>query len=590
MIDKGRCLPLNREQGGNGPGLPAVTRPIGTRPDGAEALRQVAEGVPSPGLWPFVCNNSMLKLPRTAYDWALRHLITEGDTDLFPTPFEIAAIKHLWKTLGPQFANTDLSSYVWRGGRRFVVPKSILSFRVATQLDPLDSLVFAALIHKYGPKLEASRIPVAENRVFSFRLAPSADGRLYSDSPTWHDFWKTSLVKAESHGYVVVADIADFYNQIYHHDLERQFEVAELPQEVAKAIKQFLQALTEKESRGVPVGPHSSHILGECALNATDRTLLSHGYDFCRYVDDIHIFVKDQESAMGALYDLARILDNQQRLMLQNKKTRIMPAMEFAGLAQSMLIDRPASDRESEILALISRETGGDPYREVSLADLDEEEMALLSRPVLEDVIEHYLRSEEVDYPRLGWLLRRLTQVGAPGALDYVLSHLQELSPILGPVTRYVMSAVPHVSDEKETLGAKIVQALAMPIIKKSPYLQMVLLDVLASIPELNHADAVTSRYAESDPLIRREILRVAGSNGRRDWLRDRKSEFRSMDEWMRRAFISAAPALPSEEAKFWLQSVKDTMSPIEKVVAHHAFRGRTKKELKLGEIQIVRI
>src|SRR5271165_4949372 len=52
MIDKGRCLALNREQGGNGPGLPAVTRPIGTRPDDAEALRQVAEGVPSPGLWP----------------------------------------------------------------------------------------------------------------------------------------------------------------------------------------------------------------------------------------------------------------------------------------------------------------------------------------------------------------------------------------------------------------------------------------------------------------------------------------------------------------------------------------------------------
>ena len=90
--------------------------------------------------------------------------------------------------------------------------------------------------------------------------------------------------------------------------------------------------------------------------------------------------------------------------------------------------------------------------------------------------------------------------------------------------------------------------------------------------------------------MIRREILRVAGSDGRGDWLRDRKSEFRGMDPWMRRAFISAARALPSEEARFWLQSVKNTMSPIEKVVTCHAFKDSTEKELKLGEIQIVRM
>jgi hypothetical protein len=55
------------------------------------------------------------------------------------------------------------------------------------------------------------------------------------------------------------------------------------------------------------------------------------------------------------------------------------------------------------------------------------------------------------------------------------------------------------------------------------------------------------------------------------------------MDPWARRAFMHAATALPREEAAFWLQSVRDVMSPLEKVVARYAFR---EKDMKLGNIE----
>jgi hypothetical protein len=38
-----------------------------------------------------------------------------------------------------------------------------------------------------------------------------------------------------------------------------------------------------------------------------------------------------------------------------------------------------------------------------------------------------------------------------------------------------------------------------MTVIKKNPYLQTVLLDILATLPELDHADAITARYADSN-------------------------------------------------------------------------------------------
>lgn len=527
-----------------------------------------------------------MKLSLASYDWALTHLVLEGDTDLFPTPFEISAIRDRWGDLRDQFANLDLSTYAWRGCRRFVVPKKMLSFRIATQLDPFDSLILAALIYDYGPALESIRIPVSEGSIFSNRFMPDSSGRMYSTSTNWHGFWQASLNLAQAGGcsFVVIADVADFYNQIYHHVLERQFQAAGFPEPTQKVFKRFLQKLTDKVSRGVPVGPHAAHILAESALDPTDRSLRSHGYTFCRYVDDYHIFVRDEESASGALYDLAQILDTQQRLIIQNEKTQVMPAAAFVELAQSMLIDRPVDDQEKRILRLINSKTGGDPYREVTLSSLTSEELDLLDQPILERLLDHYLGSIKVDYPRLSWVLRRLTQVGAPGAVEFILQRISKLSPVLGPVARYFMAAVPNFTGNKHQLGESVVQALDLPAVRRSHYLQAVLLDVLASLPEMDHVDSVTARYATSDPLVRREILRVAGTGGRGDWLRDRKAEFETMDPWVRRAFIQASTALPREECKFWFEGVRDRMTAMEKTVAHAAFAPDT---LRLGNIQV---
>jgi hypothetical protein len=146
-----------------------------------------------------------------------------------------------------------------------------------------------------------------------------------------------------------------------------------------------------------------------------------------------------------------------------------------------------------------------------------------------------------------------------------------------------LLRAVPNVTGDKSVMGEKILQSLQLPVIQKSPYLQIVLLNVLATLPELNQVDSVTSRYADVEPPVRREILRVAGAGGREEWLRDRKTEYRGIDPWARRAFVLASRALPAKEARFWIQSVRDVMTPMEKEVARHAFKD---KELKLCSIE----
>ena len=191
-----------------------------------------------------------MKLNSASYKWALRHLSEEGDSDLFPAPFEIQVFDYCWPDLQAALSKLDVEQYQWSDGRRFVIPKEALAFRNATQLDPFDSLVLAALVYEFGSAIESHRIPAGEGIVFSCRFDPRIDGRLYGDTSNWDAFWSASLKRSTSAGveYVAVADITDFYNQIYHHVLENELSAAHVPKPICQSLMNLLKALTQKVS------------------------------------------------------------------------------------------------------------------------------------------------------------------------------------------------------------------------------------------------------------------------------------------------------------------------------------------------------
>ena len=223
---------------------------------------------------------------------------------------QIEVIKHCWSQMLPDLEQLNIETHNWNPGRRFVIPKEALAFRTATQLDPFDSIILAALIYEYGPDIEAYRVPEKDDVVFSCRFEPTADGRLYGENSNWDSFWEASIRKASLQGIscVVTADITDFYNQIYHHVVENELAAANIPKDARLSLKRMLGALTQTVSRGVPVGPHAARLLAEIAMNPIDRRLMLQNRPFCRYVDDLHIFCKSQEDAEFAIYELAGIL------------------------------------------------------------------------------------------------------------------------------------------------------------------------------------------------------------------------------------------------------------------------------------------
>ncbi len=516
-----------------------------------------------------------MKLNSASYTWALRHLSEEGDSDLFPAPFEIQVFDYCWPDLLAALTKLDVEQYQWSDGRRFVIPKEALAFRNATQLDPFDSLVLAALVYEFGSAIESHRIPAGEGIVFSCRFDPRVDGRLYGDSSNWDAFWSASLKHSSLSGveYVAVADITDFYNQIYHHVLQNELSAAHVPKPICQSLMNLLKALTQKGSRGIPVGPHATRLLAECALNPVDRRLQQIGRPFCRYMDDFHFFCKSKEEAEYAIYELAGILDKQGRLTLQKQKTKIVDRETFVARAHTHLINRPLNDDEEKILKIIRKHGGGDPYAPISLKDLSGEELDALRPDTIEQLLELYLSQEVVDYSRLGWLIRRLSQVGTPSAVEFLLGNILKVTPILGDVARYLIRAGSFYDGSLPDVGDSILSALDTGIISRNEYLQLVLINLFSRLPKLNHLGELTQRYGSVGPATRREIVLAACAAEDAYWIKERKEEFGTADSWLKRAIISGSRFLPGDEGQVWRRHIKSSLNEFQKNVVKWAER-----------------
>ena len=508
----------------------------------------------------------MVKLDSSSLDWALRSIKEIGDNDLFPRSFEIDVIESQWSRIKSELLAKEFvfdrhrlnkeKKYHWIGGRRAIVPKGNLSYRFATQLDPIDSIVLTSLIYQYGNIIENSRINVNENKVFSYRFKPLGY-YLYDTEVNWVRFWEISKEKAEQHeGYVLECDISDFYNQIYHHTLENELQKAGVPKEICSAIKDLMMTLTHGVSRGIPVGPVAVHLLGEVTLNSIDNSLKSHFYNYCRYIDDFHIYCRSKEEADIALYNLVNFLDINGRLVPQRYKISLIEHTEFIKKAEQKLTDAQLDEVESDIIKTILTHSSGDPYRTIFFTDLNEEEKKNFTQEAMTKLLKESLEIGDVDFIKIRWLLRRFSQIGMPGAISFLLRNMENLTPALAEVAMYLISTIDQFEGEWANIGSQLLKAMEIPLIKRCEYLQMILVNLFSKNPDLNHIEKILEKFPRTTSMVQRKIILVATKANFDHWLREKKYELDRYETWTKRAIIMGASIFPEDEKKFWLNRI----------------------------------
>lgn len=486
-------------------------------------------------------------------NWALKHLAVEGDTDLFPWSFEIEVLRAHASEVVNKLLHLDVLQHKWSEPRRALVPTGHVALRPAAQLDPFDAVLLAALVRSCASTVEKYRGDPQVERIFSYRVASASQARFYR-ADMYKQFWQRSKQLSAGAGVVLSADISDFYNQIYHHTVEQEFAAAKVNTSTIKAIVNLLKTCSMTTSRGLPIGPHAAHLIAELSLHPIDEMLVQLGAKYVRFVDDMHIFCKDEREARVRLYKLAEALDIV-KLQLNRTKTNIVDAAAWAARCEAVLEDQPINDEEAQTLSELSG-VGADPYDVLGPAQRPPGLDRVLTPDTATSIFEAYLAEPQPDFVRLRWFIRRLTHTGSAAAVEYVVENFERLAPAIAEVVRYLRASITDFQGDHEALGEKLIRLLDEPITASSPYLRSMVLSIFATVSTLNHLPGLIERFDTMPPMGQREIVRAASHASQRGWLRSLKG-LPAQDPWVRRAITMAATTWSDDERVHWAKSQK---------------------------------
>lgn len=526
-----------------------------------------------------------LTLQPESLDWALKHVEVHGDGDIFPVPFEFKAIRASWNDTGPDptkprptlrdwLSGVDLFNWATRPYRRCLSPKHRFGFRVSTQLDPLDLMLFTAITYEIGADLEAARISKDRQIVHSHRFMPTEDGEMYDSSFRYESFRRRSAELADSgdHAWVVLADIADFFPRIYSHPLENALVAATAKKQHVKALGKMLNAWNFSVSYGIPVGPSGSRLLAELAINDVDAALCSEHYEYVRYMDDYRIFSPDERTAYIQLAYLANVLYENHGLTLQQNKTMIVPVERFKimNMGESGHVRKSLAERFEEILEKLGIEEW---YEPIDYDDLDEDTQKQIDSLNLVGLLKEQLESEsDLNLSVTRFVLRRLGQLDDADCVQLVLDNVQRLYPVFPDVLRYLTSIRRYSADERRTIGERLLTLIDENVVGHLEFYRSWILHTFTHDREWDNEDRFVELFNKySDEFTRRELVLALGRAGQVTWFKSRKRDYNGLSPWVKRAFIRAASCLPGDEARFWYRSVMPQLDELEKVVAKWA-------------------
>jgi hypothetical protein len=230
--------------------------------------------------------------------------------------------------------NLDINHGKYETGQKttYDVPKRSLGLRYTLELDFYDRFLYQAictyLIQYFDPLLS--------NRVLSHRYNKHGKSRyLFKHRiELWNTFEKISLVALQDGKSLLITDLLNYFEQISIDVIEQAFigmisniEASGSEKNTIRSAVSTLRTLLEKwcynDRHGLPQNRDASSFVANVVLDAVDKAMVSKGYDYFRYVDDIRIICNDTHEAKRALNDLIFEL-RKFSLNINSKKTVIL--------------------------------------------------------------------------------------------------------------------------------------------------------------------------------------------------------------------------------------------------------------------------
>lgn len=199
-----------------------------------------------------------------------------------------------------------------------------------------DWVVAQAILNVVAEKLDG-KIPASS---YAFRLNPNRNrSSRYKFFKAWYREWPSFLRRIRNsisltHPYLVVTDIAGYFEQIDLRLLSDMILAAGIPPDTVNLIFSQLEKWTWREgfaisrNRGLVQGNDIASAYSNYYLSDIDVWLTQRGVKYERYVDDFNIHCRSKKEAKDILRELAVAL-RRMGLTLNKSKTKIMGGAEI---------------------------------------------------------------------------------------------------------------------------------------------------------------------------------------------------------------------------------------------------------------------
>ena len=494
-----------------------------------------------------------MKLPREMLNFSLQHIVTNGDTDIFPYPFELKFYEQSSEKILDALSNLDLNNYSPMSLIESLIPKTKYGFRVAHQPYPSDTIIYTALVCSIFDDVESARDPSQMNRAFSYRKEPGIHGDLFISGHGFRQWLSnfTPMMFDGQYTHAIRTDISDFYMRIYRHRLENIIDSMSGNTPIVKKIEKLLGMWRGGQSFGIPVGSDASRLLAEAALHDTDMALISEGYWHSRYVDDMIILVKEGQSPYAALAFLAKHLTENEGLSLNNQKTTVFPWGEF--LASMSPPDGEEVEKDEWATERLFWAAYGND-------ELDQEALDALMTKDLVKELETVLEEKYWDMGAIRIILHAMRLVGSEDVSQYIRSNISNLIPFAKDVCllieHFVLNGTKGFEDMSAELTDLILSDSMRPIdCGRAWFLELGVRGIVEfTMTDVRKLDALTGTLdIRQLHLIRWRLNDV-------NYFRSRKSRVNEIQQWAQPSFIFGARCLPRDEYGHWLRSLRSRL------------------------------
>lgn len=223
--------------------------------------------------------------------------------------FEAHASKH-WPVIAEKLKTGTYQPGAIRG---VAIPKPQGGERILGIPNVQDRVIQQAVSQVLSPLFEAE----FSDHSYGYRPGRSA-----------HDAVRAaSRYVSEGKTWVVDIDISAFFDEVNHDLLMAKISRKVRDKSVLKLIGRYLRAPMDrdgqkiKRSQGTPQGGPLSPLLANIYLDALDKELESRGLSFCRYADDVIIFVNSERSGQRILASLTDWIATHLKLRVNPNKS-----------------------------------------------------------------------------------------------------------------------------------------------------------------------------------------------------------------------------------------------------------------------------